>query len=212
MSTLASVIIAEVARRLNDTNNTARRWSDATILAQLNLAQKMVARGVPESSMANEFFELSANFEQTLPDDAKGVYTIDYNAGTDGNTRGSSISRIQSAALDEIDLDWRSMTPTAEVQHYYFESDNPTIFGVYPPNDGTQQVHIIYPIIPADCAATNSAISLRDEDVESLTQATIWHTLSDKAENAELREIRNEALAYLKLNVNIQADAEEPAK
>jgi len=212
MSTVASVIIAEVARRLNDTNNASRRWEDAVLLAQLNLGQKLVARGVPESSMANEFFELTATLDQTLPDDAKGLYTIDYNAGTDGNTRGRYITRIQSAQLDEIDPDWRSMTPTVEVQHFYYESDNPRIFGVYPPNDGTQQVHIIYPIIPLDCAATNSDISLRDEDVESLTQATIFYTLSDRTEYADMRTIRSEALAYLKLNVNVQKSAEEPAK
>jgi len=212
MPTVASTIIAEVARRLNDTNNASRRWPDATILSQLNLGQKLVARGLPESSMVNEFFELSADFEQTLPVDAKGLTTIDYNAGTDGNTRGLYITRISKAQLDDIDPEWRSMTPTVEVQHYYFDSDNPTLFGVYPPNDGTQQVHIIYPIIPLDCATPASEIALRDEDVESLTQATIWHALSDKSENVELAAIRNEALQYLQLNVKIQKDEKESAK
>ena len=80
------------------------------------------------------------------------------------------------------------------------------------PNDGTQQVHIIYPIIPTDCAATNSPISLRDEDVESLTQATIWNTLADRTEYGDMRTLRDEAFEYLKINVNIQAGAEEPAK
>lgn len=212
MATLASTIVDEVARRLNDTNNTERRWSDNVILAQLNLAQKLVADASPESSMYNGVIELSAGFEQGLPDDAKGLYTVDYNAGTDGLEKGSWITRIQSAQLDEIDPDWRSMTATAEVDYYYYESDNPTIFGVYPPNTGTQYLHIIYPIIPAECATTASNISLRDEDVEALTQATIWYTLSDRTEYEDMRIIRNEALEYLKLKLNIDANAEEPAK
>ncbi len=212
MTILASVIIEQVKTRLNDTNNNNRRWPDAVLLTNLNLAQKMVANGVPESSMFNGFFELSAGFEQTLPDAAKGLYTIDYNAGTDGNTKGNYITRIQSQQLDEIDPDWRGLTETDEVQHYYFESDNPSIFGVYPPNTGDQQVHIIYPILPTDCATTSSEISLRDEDEESLVQATIFHTLADRTEYQDMRIIRNEALEYLKLNVNVQASAEEPAK
>lgn len=212
MTTLASEIVDEVARRLNDTNNTSRRWPDATILAQLNLAQKMVAEAIPASSIYNGVIELSAGFEQGLPDDARGLNTVDYNAGTTGTEKGTWITRIQSAQLDEIDPDWRNMTATDEVGYYYYDSGNPTIFGVYPPNTGDQQVHIIYPVIPEECATTASNISLRDEDFEALVQATIWYTLSDRSEYADMRAMRNEALQYLKLVVGVQASAEEPAK
>lgn len=212
MSIQASVIIAEVARRLNDTNNTSRRWPDLDLLDYLNLAQKMVSDAMPESSMYNGVFELSASHEHTLPATAKGLNTVDYNAGTAGTSKGSVITRIQSAQLDEIDPDWRSMTATDEVDHYYYDSRNPTIFGTYPPNTGDQQVHIVYPVIPTDCATTASNISLRDEDQEALTQATIWYALSDRTEYEDMRRLRAEALEYLKLAINVQAGAEEPAR
>ena len=149
--------------------------------------------------------------QQSLPATAKALVSVDYNAGADGNVPGMAITRIPRAQLDEVDPSWRSMAPVAEVQHYTFDADNPKEFGVYPPNTG-QYVHMVYNAIPTDCPTTAANIALGDEYEEALTQATIWYALADRAEDANMRIIRNDALTYLKMAVKIKVDTEEAAK
>lgn len=210
--TLASVIIADVAERLNDTNNYQRRWPDTVLLSKLNQGQKLVASAKPACSITNATIELTDGFTQELPDDAKGLSTIDYNAGTTGLEKGKYIQRIPVAQLDEIEPEWRNMTETDVVEYYYYDASDPYKFGVYPPNTGNQQIHIVYPSIPSDCATVAAKISISDEWVEALTQATIWYALSDKSEYEDMRRIRAEALAYLKLSVDTEMKTEEPAE
>lgn len=205
----ASQIIAEVARRLNDTNNARRRWPDTELLKCVNKGQKLVAEAKPESCVVSESVQLSAGFAQSLPAGAKGLKKIDYNAGTNGTTPGKTITRIPVPQLDEVDPGWRSTAQAAEVDHYTYDAETPKEFGVYPPNDGTQYIHMVYTAVPADCASESANIVLADEYEEALTQATIWYALSDRTEDASMRVIRSEALQYLQLAVGVKNMNEE---
>ncbi len=212
MAITASEIIDEVARRLNDTNNNNRRWSGTNLLSCLNNAQKMVAEAKPEASIKSEAIQLAAGFEQALPVDGKRFLALPYNAGTDGTAKGRAITQMQSSLLDAIDPEWRSMIATDAVRYFAPDPDFPEKFEVFPPNTGNGYAHCRYESIPEDCSDAGDNIALKDEYREPLTQATIWYALADRTEDQAMRAIRNEALQYLQLTINIKEKQEEEAK
>ncbi len=212
MAIIASEIIFEVARRLNDTNNATRRWSETDLLSCLNNAQKMVAEAKPEASIKSEAIQLAAGFEQTLPEDGKRFLSLSYNAGTSGTTKGRAISQMQASLLDAIDPEWRSMAATDDVRYYAPDPDFPEKFEIFPPNTGSGYAHCRYESIPVKCTSATASVALKDEYREPLTQATIWYALADRTEDQAMRAIRKEALQYLQLTINIKEKQEEAAE
>ncbi len=212
MAIVASEIIEEVARRLNDTNNNNRRWSGTEFLKCMNNAQRMVAESKPEASIKSEAIQMDSGFEQQLPVDGKRFLALSYNAGTNGTDKGRAIVQMQESLLDGINPEWRGMTATDSIKYFAPDPDYPERFVVYPPNTGSGYAHCRYQSIPADCATESTNISLKDEYREPLTQATIWYALADRMEDPEMRNIRNEALQYLKLTIDLKNVNEEDAK
>ena len=201
---LASVLIDEAARRLNDTNNANLRWSGTDLLTSLNSAQILVAETRPEASIKATAIVMVSGFEQVLPVDGKEFLALVYNAGTDGLLKGSAIIQMQEALLDAIDGDWRSTSPTTTIKYFVPDPDFPVKFSIYPPSDGTNYAHCRYKSIPADMATAATAITIGDEYREPLILGTLWFALADATENIALRTLRKDILNEFRLSMGVK--------
>jgi len=208
---LASTIVTEVARRLNDTNNTNKRWDGTDILTSLNSGQKMIAEVRPAASVKAVSVLMVAGFEQILPTaDGKEFLALSYNSGTAGTTKGKAIVQMQESLLDAINSEWRSITGTEEIEYFAPNPDFPGQYLVYPPNDGTGYAHLRYNSIPIDVAATTDPINIGDEYREPLILATVWFALADATENPQLMALRQDILSQFQATMGIKVTADAP--
>ena len=209
MTILASAIIEEVARRLNDTNNASLRWSGTDLLNSLNDAQKMVAEAKPEASIQSAALELVAGFDQVLPADGKKFLALVYDLGTDGATKGKAIVEMQQMLLDMMNPSWRSQAETASISYFAPDTDFPKRFLVYPPNTGTGYALCRYLSIPIDCATTATNITIGDEYKEPLILGTLWFALAESTEIPELRALRQEVFKDFSISIGVKVKTDE---
>jgi len=105
---------------------------------------------------------LSSGTKQTLPTAAVRLLDITRNMGTDGATPGKPILPVSKKILNLAIQTWHTETAQAEVDNFYYDTENPTIFYVYPQNDGTQYIELVYSQLHAAITGTGDSIGLKD--------------------------------------------------
>lgn len=109
-----------------------KRWSAAELLGWLNSGTKAISARKPDVYVSNESFTLVEGTKQSI---AAAVIILDItrNMGTDGDTPGDIISRVDKKDLDVADPSWHTATASATVKHWMYDPKDPTSFDVYPP-------------------------------------------------------------------------------
>jgi hypothetical protein len=158
--TVAS-LLSRAAIILQDTTNV--RWPLAELLGWLNDGQREVARVKPNSNVKTVPVQLVAGAKQQLPVDGVALVDLARNLGSDGNTPGRSIRKVDRRILDAQVPYWSAMTPTSEVVHYCYTNTDPKIFYVYPPQPATgSYAEMQYLSAPIDITDQTSTITLDD--------------------------------------------------
>jgi hypothetical protein len=136
----AATILDSAATTLLDTSG--RTWSADEKLGYLNEALRATAFVKPDMYVVQTPFTLAAGEQQVLPTD--GVALIDIPR----NTGGRVITQVDKGLLDEANRFWPAATQEVVVEHFTEDPRNPRRFVVYPPNDGTGVVDLIYGAVP----------------------------------------------------------------
>ncbi len=147
MTLNASTILDSAATTLLDVAH--RTWSADELLGYLNEAQRATAAARPaDFYVVEEDMVLQAGIVQALPDN--GILLIDIPRNSQSLPSGvlnpsfRVITQVDKTLQDEADRFWPIGTPQTEVEHYTFDPRNPRRFTVYPPNDGTGSINIVY--------------------------------------------------------------------
>ncbi len=188
MATLASTIISDAARILQDDTNVT--WPQAELLSWLNAGQREIVLGKPDAYVKNESVQLVTGTKQTIPAAGNIFMKLTRNMGADGTTPGRVILPIPLQVLDEQNPDWHKATPAVVAQHSGYDERDKKHFYVFPPQPTTPgYVEIIYSVTPPD-ATLNGEIALSDLYQSALLDYVLYRAYSKDAEYA-----RNDAKA-----------------
>lgn len=176
-----SSVLARCAVLLQDPTNI--RWPQAELLDWLNDGQREIALYKPNAFVKNQSKQLSAGTKQSLPADGVSLLDVVRNMGANGTTPGNAIRAVAREILDSQTPGWHASAAAAAAKHFVYSVLDPKNFYVYPPNDGTGQVEIIYVAAPAD-ATLQSTITLDDIFVTALVNYVMYRAYSKDAEFA----------------------------
>lgn len=138
MTILASVILDEVSTILLDTAK--RTWPDSELLGYLNEALRATAFAKPDMYTVQTDVTPVAGVLQNLPTD--GIALLDITRNTTGRNR--VVTQVDEGLLEEANRFWPAATQQAEVEHFTADPRNPRRYRVFPPNDGTGSIEILY--------------------------------------------------------------------
>lgn len=155
MTVTAQSIISRVRTQLIDVGAT-QHWSDAELLQWLSDGLRTLVGANPAASATRFELAMVAGTKQTLP--ADGHLLLD----VERNTTGRAVRKADQAALDAFSPEWHTSTQAAAVKHYIYNPLMQQQFYVYPPNDGTGSLQIIYSVMPADLTAVSDVLPVDD--------------------------------------------------
>lgn len=156
MALTAADIVVSGCATLLDTGLTA--WPLAERIGYLNEAIRATILVKPDAYPVRGAVTPAAGIVQTLPDG--GVALIDILYNTTGNKR--AITRTGLEMLQEASRFWPAATQQAEVENYAVDSRDPRRYIVYPPNDGSGSIYMVYGGTPAALTASGDAFPLTD--------------------------------------------------
>lgn len=159
---LASVITNAASVTLVDTDHIT--WTEAELLGYLNEALRATALVKPDLFTVQAEVTLAAGVLQNLP--AGGIALIDIPR----NTSGRVVTQVDLQMLNEVQRFWPAATPEATVEHFTVNPTTPRQFNVYPPNDGTGEVVMLYGAVPTELTAVGDTVPVPDVYQAPLTQ------------------------------------------
>lgn len=127
--------------RLQLMDDTGVRWTDAELVRYVNDAQREIVLYKPDAVTRNENLELAVGTKQALPAASIRLLSVVRNVTP---TSKRSVRPVSRETLDRFKPDWHGETAVQEVQHSIFDEMDQENFYVYPPNDGTGTVEILY--------------------------------------------------------------------
>jgi hypothetical protein len=153
---LASAIITSARRILLDPTPGVT-WVDATFFILMSEAERAICGVKPESYNVRAAVTLAAGTHQILPAGATAV--LDGYENTVGKRR---ITQVPRGLLDSANRYWPNATQEAQVQEWTVDSRDPLRFEVFPPNDGTGSINMLYGFTPPQITASGQVINLPD--------------------------------------------------
>jgi hypothetical protein len=192
-SILASAIVDKAEVVLQDTTNV--RWIADELLGWLNDAQREIVLAKPDAFVVTKAVQLTSGTKQTIgganTTDAIMLLKVVRNLGPDGITPGKAIRTVPSEVLDANRPGWHSEVPTAAVSNVVYDPRAPKQFYVYPQNDGTQYVELMYSATPPIVAALGNTITLDDVFANAILDYILYRAYSKDAEYAGNAERAN---------------------
>jgi len=140
MALTATTLIDSVSGIALDTAN--RTWSRDEWLEYLNEALRTTALVHTDIYVVQAELTLAAGEQQEIPADGTGLVDVPRNTG------GRVVTQVDKGLLDESSRFWPAGTQEATVQHFTADPRNPLRFVVFPPNDGTGIIDLIYTATP----------------------------------------------------------------
>ena len=155
---VAGDLITKCALTLKDPDYV--RWSKDELLMYLDEAQREIARN-PGAYVKTVVLSMVEGTKQALPEDSNQLITVLRNY--DGDEAHEPVRLTTRELLDSFEPEWHIAPKRQLVENYVYDDRNPTVFFVYPPNDGTGEVEVQYNAIPPKLTELTDEISLRDE-------------------------------------------------
>jgi hypothetical protein len=122
-------------------------------LAVINESLKTIAMLRPDATATTTELTLTPNkYSQSIPVDGARLLYITRNI-----TTGKPIRLLKRESLNELGDVWTPQTVTS-IEHYIYDVENPTKFGVYPVPDSALKIEIIYSALPPNITDSGIAI------------------------------------------------------
>lgn len=180
MATTVDNVVERVASLLQDTGYV--RWTAADLIRYLNEAQSATVKKVPAANITITDLTLVEGTQQTVPADAMVLMDVIYNnpAGVPGPT----IRWVDMDTQNATDPDWRAATAAVTVEEYMYETDDPYVFWVSPPQTAVPtNVRIKYAANPP-IIISGGNITLGDEFVNAIIEYMLHRAYSRDVEYA----------------------------
>lgn len=153
MATTVKDIFDRAGIILRDTE--FRQWTEDELLAWYNEALAEVVRVRPEASALLHPQVLVAGSVQDLPANAVQLLRVSLCVES-----GRAPRRTEIETLDSANPSWQSGTPSDSVKRYAVDGDNPRQFFVFPPNDGTGNIELVYSLVPENVIVSTGLFGL----------------------------------------------------
>lgn len=140
----AKDIINRASFILKDPENV--RWLRDVMLDYVNEAQAAVVRFQPSANKVRTTIKLQEGTSQELPEDALCLLTVTRNM-LDGEP-GPAIRLATRSIYDAMFYDWHEQWPESYVINYIYDDREGREFEVYPPNDGSGEIEVVYSALP----------------------------------------------------------------
>lgn len=155
MSVLASDILGRAGTICLDETNV--RWPLVELCKWLNDGQREIVVHKPASLARNVPFALGEGTMQTVPAEHLGLLRIIRNLSSPVSAPvrigGRTIRVVSREILDGQNPDWHNpdyVEYRADVRHYVVDEQDPMTFYVYPGNDGTGVIEVVFAGNPKD--------------------------------------------------------------
>jgi hypothetical protein len=178
----AKTIIDKASIQLIDLTNV--RWTRSELLAWLNDGMRQIVLIQPSASSTTVSKKLDAGTRQSLPTGGWLLLQMYRNMGTTGTTPGRAIRIVSRELLDNFNPNWHAATEAAEVRNYIYDTQDQTVFYVYPPNTGTQYVELNYSAQPTNLTVETDVIPIFDIYQSALVDYILYRACSKDAEYA----------------------------
>lgn len=161
MAVAVQTLIDRARILLQDTDTGGIRWLDSELLSWLNEAAVEIVRVHPEANATNTDLALVAGTRQTIPSDGTQFLNAIRNVDAGGNP-GRVVRLVDQAIMNNERPTWHTDTASAVVMRFMFDQKDPFNFYVYPANDGTGKLTIVYSSAPSAVTALNDNFPLPD--------------------------------------------------
>ena len=176
---VAGDIIEKCAITLKDPDYV--RWTQDELLMYLDEGQREIARN-PGAYVKTTILSLVEGTKQVMPEDSNQLMTVVRNF--DGDEPREPVRITTRELLDAFEPDWHVCPKQQIVENYVYDDRNPTVFFVYPPNDGSGEVEIQYNAIPPKLTKTTDTLSLRDEFETPLRMYVLYRAYTKDSDYA----------------------------
>lgn len=172
MAVAASTILTKARTQLIDTGTTMR-WTDAELLGYLSDGQRTVVALAPSTASRGYVLPLVAGSRQVLAVNVHTLLSVTRNTNSAGTVPGRTVRPALRDQIDAVNPDWHSMTPTAAVLNYVYDPSD-VAFYVYPPNDGTGHLDVVYAQLPVELATLADTLVVQDIYQTPLLDYVLW--------------------------------------
>lgn len=138
------------------------RWTEDELLAYLDEAHREIARVAPGSYVKTVVQDLVKGSKQALPADAFLLVSVVRNM-TELDEPCEPVRITTRALLDSFEPHWHMCPQRRLAENYVYDDRTPKVYYVYPPNDGSGHVEVMYNAIPEKLTAISDVLVLRDE-------------------------------------------------
>jgi hypothetical protein len=178
---LVSKLLTEVASQLIDTSNT--RWTSQNLLDYYNMGVRTICTIDHSAYTSRIVMGLSSGTYQQIPTAANRIIQITRNMGTSGIDAGRNITLVNKEIFDRCYPGWAVDTQATQVIHFMYDGASPREFFVYPPNDGTGTIEMIYSATPTDVTDTNTNILLNANYIPALYEYIMFMAFDKDSDN-----------------------------
>jgi hypothetical protein len=195
------------------------RWTVAELQYWLNDAYKETIGLRPDVNAQTAEFTCVAgprqNITGSFPNAIRLIEVVRNLAATSDK---SSIYLTSRKSLDTQRRSWYSETPSTTIELYTFDARTPKEFLVYPPASASARLEVIYSILPAEHALTDTqlldpttaeTIRIDDRFATVLFDYMMYRAFSKDAEQTTMmqRAVAHYQAFQNALGTNLQADA-----
>ena len=185
MSLTAAAIVVDGCSTLLDTSLVA--WPLAERIGYLNEAIRATVFVKPDAYPVRGVVTPVAGTVQTIPADGVALIDITHNSGT-----GRVITQVDADLLKEADRFWPRGTQQDEAEHFAVDVRDARRYMLFPPNDGSGSLYMVYGAVPAPLTTSTDALPLPD----SYQPALLAYVLSRAYAKNSKRQDLVKAQAY----------------
>lgn len=172
---VAGDIIKKCAISLKDTGFV--RWTESELLAYLDEAQREVARN-PGAYTKTVIQDLAEGSKQALPADTFLLVTVVRNWNDEGHPT-LPVRITTRSLLDSFAPAWHIQEKQSSVvENYVYDDRTPMVYFVYPPNDGTGHVELVYNAVPEKVSKFTDVLAVRDVFEAPLVMYVLYRAYS----------------------------------
>lgn len=180
-----SGLIRRAQRILQDVTGT--RWDEPELLDWFNDARRELAVIKPAEFAVRSAVDLEVGTLQTLPDGAFQLLRVDCNLLTvNPRLPGRTVTIVDRRVMSAMHPRWQedeAFPFEPQAKHYVYDDTEPTVFHVFPGNDGTGAVEVSVAVLPDDATAATETIGVRDIYANALLDYVLYRAFSKDADH-----------------------------
>lgn len=208
MAFTAANVLARVRPTLIDQDGT--RWSDSELFLWMTDAVSTILSARPDVFAVIQTVNLAAGTKQVLPAPAYLFLGALRNVNDDG-TPGRAVRIVSREAMDGLNPDWHSATPSKVVRHCIYDSSYLTTFFVYPPNDGTGKLDTSVSQLQPPILESDDTIPLPDNYQVAVVDYVLFRAHMKDSDNPNAPQLASTYLSAFSQFLGITSQSQAAA-